>query len=303
MGETSPTPHLRERPPESDPVSPLSPVNAGAAGIRPGADRPPPVRRPYHPNPPALRSEWVMWAGNVPSDATHDELWRFFNSPPSPGSGSGDSSAGALSAGAQSTQSAPAGFLGSLTDSSSGSVGSLFGGVDSIFLVTRSNCAFVNFTTEAHLNAAVMHFNGVPLRGGDARCLRLVCRVRGREDDLRAGVGAQRGAGVHVRWVKDRKERDREEARRRGSEASESDPPSSSSPTDHLIGGPSSDEEGAPRAGRGIRRPEPHSSSSGSYASTSSSVLTAYFPKRYFILKSLTQVCPAVSWALSVDFD
>ena len=307
MGESSPTPHLRERPPDSGPMSPVSPMSpasasASAAGTRLGADRAPPVRRPYHPNPPAQRSEWVMWAGNVPSDATHDELWRFFNSPPSPGgSGSGDSSAGALSAGAQSTQSAPAGPVGSslmMTDSpdtSSGSAGSLFGGVASIFLITRSNCAFVNFSTEAHLHAAVSHFNGVPLRVGDARCPRLVCRVRGREDDLRAGVGAQRGAGVHVRWVKDRKEREREETRRRGSATSESDPPSSNSPTDpaHLIGGLSlsSDEEGPGGPGRRMKKPEPHSSSSGSYASTSSSILTAYFPKRYFILKSLTQVC------------
>lgn len=35
-------------------------------------------RQPYHPAPPAHRSNWVMWAGNVPSDAKHDELWRFF---------------------------------------------------------------------------------------------------------------------------------------------------------------------------------------------------------------------------------
>ncbi|KAI1793327.1 YT521-B-like domain-containing protein [Ganoderma leucocontextum] len=279
IGETSQMPQQRERPPDTGPISP------NAATSRSGADRPPPIRRPYHPNPPAHRSEWVMWAGN---------LWRFFNSPPSPGSGSGDSSAGALSVGAQSTQSAPAGPVGSSRDSwAASSPGTLFGGVSSIFLITRSNCAFVNFTTEAHLHAAVMHFNGAPLRAGDTRSPRLVCRVRGREDDLKAGVGAQRGAGVHVRWVKDKKEREREEeAQRHGSAASESDP-SSSSPTDpaHLIGrlSLSSDEEGAAGAGRRVRRPEPHSSSSGSYASTSSSILTVYFPKRYFILKSLTQ--------------
>ena len=142
-----------------------------------------------------------------------------------------------------------------------------------------------------------MHFNGVSLRAGDTRRPRLVCRVRGREDDLRAGVGAQRGAGMHVRWIKDKKEREREheDARRRDSATSESDPQSSNSPTDpaRLIGGLSlsSDEEGAAGAGRKVQKPEPHSSSSGSYASTSSSILTAYFPKRYFILKSLTQVC------------
>ena len=294
MGEASPIPQLRERLPDSGPGSPQSPMSPASAA----ASRPPLVRRLYHPNPPAHRSEWVMWAGNVPSDATHDELWRFFNSPPSPGSGSEISSAGAHSTSAQSTQSAPAGLAGLSTDSSNASsAGSLFGGVASIFLITRSNCAFINFTSEAHLHAAVMHFNGVSLRAGDTRRPRLVCRVRGREDDLRAGVGAQRGAGMHVRWIKDKKEREREheDARRRDSATSESDPQSSNSPTDpaRLIGGLSlsSDEEGAAGAGRKVQKPEPHSSSSGSYASTSSSILTAYFPKLYFILKSLTQVC------------
>ena len=144
-----------------------------------------------------------MWAGNVPSDATHDELWRFFNSPPSPGSGS-SVSAGAQSAGARSTQSAPAGPIGSssivtATPESTGSLpataaDSVHGGVSSIFLIARSNCAFVNFSSETHLLAAVQHFNGVPLRPGDPRCPRLVCRARGREDNLKAGVGGQRGA-------------------------------------------------------------------------------------------------------------
>ena len=98
---------------------------------------------------------------------------------------------------------------------------------------------------------------------------------------------------MHIRWVRDRKEREREAARRRSTSSSDQiTTPSSGSPTDpaHLIGGLSisSDEEAG--AGRRPRKPEPHSSSSGSYASTNSSILTAYFPKRYFILKSLTQV-------------
>ncbi|KAI0662003.1 YT521-B-like domain-containing protein [Cubamyces menziesii] len=269
----------RGRPPDLGPAT-LSP---GSSSSRPTAERPAPSRRSYHPNPPAHRSEWVMWTGNVPSDATHDELWRFFNSPPSPGSGS--------SVGPTSTQSAPAGPLGSTTTAStSSSSESLYGGVSSIFLISRSNCAFVNFHSEAHLQAAIRHFNGLPLRPDDPRCPRLVCRVRAREDDLKAGVGGQRGAGLHVRWVRDKKERDREAARRRSTSSSEHVTTPSSSPTDpaHMIGSLSlsSDDEG----GRGRhRKPEPHSSSSGSYASTNSGILAAYFPKRYFILKSLTQ--------------
>ncbi|KAI0631960.1 YT521-B-like domain-containing protein [Trametes polyzona] len=268
----------RGRPPEQGPAT-MSPASSSS---RPAAERPPPARRPYHPNPPAHRSEWVMWTGNVPSDATHDELWRFFNSPPSPGSSS--------SVGPTSTQSAPAGPVGSTTTASTSSSDSLFGGVSSIFLISRSNCAFVNFHSEAHLQAAIRHFNGLPLRPNDPRCPRLVCRVRAREDDLKAGVGGQRGSGIHVRWVREKKEREREAARRQSTSSSERVTTPSSSPTDpaFMVAGLSleSDEEGGHRR---FRKPEPHSSSSGSYASTNSSILTAYFPKRYFILKSLTQ--------------
>ncbi|RPD62268.1 hypothetical protein L226DRAFT_458757 [Lentinus tigrinus ALCF2SS1-7] len=276
-------PMQRGRPP--DPAPP--PVSPSSASSRPSALDRPALRRPYHPNPPAHRSEWVMWAGNVPSDATHDELYRFFNSPPSP-----VSSSDSQSVGARSTQSAPAGPAPSTITTSSTSTDSVYGGVSSVFLIARSNCAFINFHSELHLQAAIRNFNGAPLRPNDPRCPRLVCRVRGREDDLKAGVGGQRGAGIHVRWVKDKRERDREAARRRSASiSSEQVTTPSSSPTDpvHIMAGLSisSDEEAG--YGRRVRRPEPHSSSSGSYASTNSSILTAYFPKRYFILKSLTQ--------------
>ncbi|GBE85202.1 hypothetical protein SCP_0703880 [Sparassis crispa] len=235
--------------PPADPPAPRAqqPEPGPAAGGRP-------ARRPYRPNPPAQRSEWVMWAGNVPSDATHDELWRFLNSTPPP-------AAPVTSTAAVASTSPPAS-----------------GGVRSIFLIARSNCAFVNFQSEAQLQAAIRRFNGAPLRAHDARCPRLVCRVRGREDDLRAGVGGQRGAGMHVRWIRDRKVR--AEARSR----EESEQSSPSSPDDFVSGA---------MAGLSVSSdaPEPHSSSSGSgsYASTSSSMLVQYFPKRYFILKSLTQ--------------
>ena len=215
-----------------------------------------------------------MWVGNVPSDTTHDELWRFLSRTPTPPALGAPASTSAL-----------------------GSPDDTWGGVMSIFLISRSNCAFVNFTSEAHLLAAIRHFNGQQLRPGDPRCPRLVCRVRGRDDDVKAGVGGQRGAGLHVRWIRDQKEKAKEQARPVGEEvrsptSSEPFTTPSSSPSDpapllaHL--NLSSDEEG----GRGHRyRPHPHSSSSGSYASTNSSILMQHFPKRYFILKSLTQVC------------
>ena len=217
------------------------------------------IRRSYHPNPPAQRSEWVMWAGNVPSDTVHDELWRFFTQ---------------LSSRNSTRSASPE--RGPPKDPND----TLYDGVSSIFLISRSNCAFVNFDTEAHLHSAIDRFNGKPLRPNDPRCPRLVCRVRRKDDDLKAGVGGQRGMGIHTRWIK-------EKGHKVGADnAATPSTEATSSPTAEQVGTSmaamslSSDEE----------RSRPKQSSSGSYASTTSSILTRYFPKRYFILKSLTQV-------------
>jgi RNA recognition motif-containing protein len=197
------------------------------------------ARRPYHPNPPAHRSEWVMWSGNVPSDATHDELWRFFTKHPS------------------------------------GADENTNTGVMSIFLISRSSCAFVNFESEKHLHEAIERFNGVSLRPHDPRCPRLVCRVRKKDDDLKAGVGGQRGVGMHSKWVKNNK------GKGKVTEASDqSDLDDSSSAVTTPSVSVSSDD------GRILNK----RSSGSSYASTNSSLLVRYFPKRYFILKSLSQV-------------
>ncbi|SJL07875.1 uncharacterized protein ARMOST_11230 [Armillaria ostoyae] len=232
------------------PATPVSPKQDSASSHNASPERPL-VRRSYHPNPPSHRSEWVMWVGNVPSDASHDELWRFFN---------------------QSLPSKPLDDPGPT-------------GVMSIFLISRSSCAFINFESEAYLHKAISRFHGQPLRSNDPRCPRLVCRVRRKDDDLKAGVGGQRGMGMHTKWIKEQKEK---------AESSEVSEPSDvdevrttpSSSSDHHSLGPSasfsSDDDTRPNL-------RPHnSSSSGSFASTDSSVLAKYFPKRYFILKSLT---------------
>lgn len=237
--------------PESEPTAPTppSPQSSPKKSDSPGKSPPPlsggreAVRQPYHPNPPPQRSEWVMWAGNVPSDATNEELWRFFNKTP---------------------------------DSSDGATGET-SGVSSIFLIARSNCAFVNFDTEAHLGVAITRFNGQKIRPDDPKCPNLVCRVRKKTDDLRAGVGGQRGVGLHLKWIQERKQKGKLSAK---------------SPVDDVARGASSlsltsDEEGS-AVGEGNRSFE-QSSGSGSFASTTSSVLAQHFPKRYFILKSLTQ--------------
>jgi hypothetical protein len=138
----------------------------------------------------------------------------------------------------------------------------------------------VNFETEAHLNSAIERFNGKPLRPNDPRCPRFVCRVRRKDDDLKAGVGGQRGMGVHTRWIKENGYKGTPD-----DIATQSTPEATSQPPPERLMAAmsiSSDED------RSSARKK--QSSSGSYASTNSSILARYFPKRYFILKSLTQV-------------
>jgi hypothetical protein len=215
-------------------------------------------RRSYHPKTPAHRSEWVMWVGNVPSDATPDELRAFF-----------DLKAALRPQSPSQPRESP-------------NLSEVYGGVSSVFLIARSNCAFVNFESEAQLEAAVARFHGKPIRPDNPPCPRLVCRVRRRTDDLKAGVGAQRGHGMHIKWIKEQREKVKgEEADLIG--------------LDKAIGGLPSPLSTSDDDGQGGSS-TPCSSISGSLGSTDSGILTRYFPQRYFILKSLTQViflsCP-----------
>lgn len=265
-----------------------------------------------------------MWVGNVPSDATHDELWNFFNQPapvhPLPPGTS------AIMSSRHIQPPPPISEKDKDQDNKGKGKGKpdVWRGVSSVFVIARSNCAFVNYETEEHLECAVAHFNGKPVRPRDPRCPRLVCRVRRRDDDLKAGVGGQRGMGLHTRWVAEQKEREREreqgrerELKKKGGslgkgevaevEADNMDGPPTSpssylapssssgtsppifavSPTDELPSMQSASRRGSPDD-----KDAPRHGSSGdrSFASTNSSFLAAHFPKRYFILKSLTQV-------------
>lgn len=278
-----------------------SPLALGESVSERGQHRQPPehqqvqskqsARRSFLPNPPAQRSEWVMWVGNVPSDATHDELWRFFSRATLPRIPSQAEPHPPFQQHHQSQLHLPAGLL-SPTGSSSASDASPAdtSGVQSVFLIARSNCAFVNYVNEGHLSAAVERFNGVPLRPSDPRCPRLVCRIRGKDEDLRAGVGAQRGTGMHTRWVREQREKAKPQQEKQdasidgtltNSEAYASEPPGTPSSVAITESGTESSTQSS-----GRRQPH-HSSSSGS---TTSGFLARYFPKRYFILKSLTQV-------------
>jgi len=118
------------------------------------------------------RSDYVMWCGNVPSDATLDELWSFF---------------GKLSLSSSETHT---------SESPESSHGIL-----SIFIISRSSCAFVNYKSQEHLDRACTYFQGKTIRA-KPNCPRLVCRPRKLEDAEYAGVAAQRGKGVHTSWYR-----------------------------------------------------------------------------------------------------
>ncbi|KAF7316360.1 YT521-B-like splicing protein [Mycena indigotica] len=218
------------------PLSLSTPSSSSMASLSaPSSPQPrdrPLVRRSYHPSPPADRSEWVMWVGNVPSDATSDELQAFFTRPPpteqpSPG-------------GSNPWEASRAGVL-------------------SIFPISRSNCAFVNYRSPEQLQTAIGRFNGVPLRL-DGRTPPLLCRVRAKDDDLRAEskLGGGKGKG----------------------QKPEDSPPKRTANT--------APPSAFPHRPSTLSRPDSNVSTS-SGASTSSSLLEEYFPERFFILKSLTQ--------------
>lgn len=164
-------------------------------------------------------------------------------------------------------------------------------GVVSVFLISRSNCAFINFESEGCLHEAISRFNGVPVRADDPRCARLVCRVRRKDDDLKAGVGGQRGTGMHTRWVKEQKQKAQEKMKQDqpGSSVSgrcSTSPSSKSEQQEYGISNLSLSDNSEVEQNVHAK----HSSTSDSYSSSNSSFLARHFPKRYFILKSLTQV-------------
>ena len=212
-----------------------------------------------------------------PNNTSHEELWRYFNT-----------------------------TVPTRTDEPEDA--EPWRGPSSIFLISRSSCAFVNLSSELDLERAVAFFNNRSLRPFDPYCPRMVCRIRRKDDDLRAGVGAQRGTGMHRTWIKEQEEKKKAEGPptnvplpqpievQKASDTLASAPQSASS-----MEPPSPAIFEHPPEGEGRRRDSivqandaqaalTKHRSSASYASTNSSFLAKHFPKRYFILKSLTTV-------------
>lgn len=303
-GNANVTSHHRQASGPEDPLDPSfvgqvppqrpypSPISSGTPSQlqQPMGMRPP--RRPSTLSPPVRRgeqksadprSEHVMWVGNVPTDATQEELWSIFSTLPP------------LSPQAPELERDrwPHGIL-------------------SIFIIARSNCAFVNYTTPDYLTRAVEFFHGKSLRPHDARCPKLVCRIRKKDEEAAAGVAGQRGKGIHVSWLKEHNRR--LELSRRTNTASSSLSPSTSTSAGQAASGPAHPYErllsetgsAGPSSGtatpRSSTRPlaavslpnierapsdQTQSASDPSYASTNSDVLShPAFSKRYFHLKS-----------------
>lgn len=219
------------------------------------------------PKPPS-HSPWALWAGNIPSDATHAELWQFFSSrtapgPPVPGSDEEKEEQESQSLFAEPDQPPP--------DYNSQ-------GIESIHLISRSNCCFVNMASKRHLEHAIQVSNGVSLRPHDPRCRTLVCRVRKKEDDNKTGVGAQRGKGMHQNWV-----REQERMGKLTGAAEELSNTSAAGAVGGIADSPAI-ESAAARASA-FTSHSASTTNSVSTSSTTSGFLTRHFPKRYFVVK------------------
>lgn len=239
-----------------------SPRRAGQASVAMAEGRL--ANRQGLPRPPA-HSEYALWVGNVPNDASHEELWQFFCNRPAPPSLSpsqGDEDE-------PSTNTVPA------TSSAGGPPPTNSAGVESIHLISRSNCAFVNYSSQRHLDHAISLCHGQALRPLDNRCKPLVCRVRKKDDNVKSGVGAQRIGGMHRGWI--------EQQQHRAAIASGQAPPY---PVKTPIVAPMARRLGeVPAISEPQKRISTGTAHSASTSSTTSSFLTRYFPKRFFILK------------------
>ena len=96
-----------------------------------------------------------------------------------------------------------------------------------------------------------------------------------------AGVGSQRGSGIHIKWVKEQKDKIQHE--QADTVGSPKDIASQSSPLSVSI-------DDSRRIAEGYVFTHSNLSHPASIASTNSDILTRSFPQRYFIIKSLTKV-------------
>ncbi|CAH7671048.1 YT521-B-like domain-domain-containing protein, partial [Phakopsora pachyrhizi] len=134
-------------------------------------------------------SEHAIWVGNVPNDATVEELWNFFSSIPQ------KVQINQLRGKEQNNDDYEMGVNEILSNN----------GIKSIHIISKSNCAFINYISSQHLQKALLACNKKPLRSQTPTSKPLVCRIRKPEDNMKSGVGAQRIGGMHKSWIKKQK--------------------------------------------------------------------------------------------------
>jgi hypothetical protein len=229
---------------QSFPARSTMPVEPGRSPTSPIYLRTPRQRhRPTHTS--ERRSPYVMWVGNVPTDVSEAELHATLT------------------------------YAAFQTHSSSQSNC----GIISIHMITRSNCALVNYESEAILNMAVEYFNGRSMRPFDIGCPQLVCRVRRQEESVKGAPKAKKG--IHTAWVKEQR---RAEGGLSRNESSQSQPGSSSESAYLSSSSTSNNPRGLPGStSSNDERPDGSQSSNSSF-------LRQHFTDRYFILKSFTRV-------------
>ncbi|KAA1098331.1 hypothetical protein PGT21_033614 [Puccinia graminis f. sp. tritici] len=220
---------------------------------------------------PPIHSQHALWVGNIPNDASHEELWKFFSAQPI---------------------TTPTFKQQQLTGGA---------GVESIHLIARSNCAFVNYLSHAHLNQAISLCNGKPLRPLDPYCKPLLCRIRKPEDNIKSGVGAQRIGGLHRSWVKRSADHPPSSHHNQFNKHRHTLPPSSTTTQNtknlhnnnnnreniHQQQQQHSNSLNEPST-TNLRTSSTLTAASNQSQSTTSSFLASHFPRRYFILKAYT---------------
>jgi RNA recognition motif-containing protein len=222
---------------------------------------------PFVPKTVTRHSDFALWVGNVPSDALEDELWAFFDRFGHEKTGLGiNSDAGDPGPGGRDSEDERE--EARLTTAPTGAEECTSkGGVTSIRIIPRSNCAFVNYADGESLQKALEACDGKKLRPDDLASKPLVCRVRTRADAAKTGVGAQRGWGMHRTWVVQQqvmlRQKEQQAAAVTETTVMRQGPPSTTDP---------------PSAGSSA-------GTSASASSTGSYFLSKHFPKRFFILK------------------
>jgi hypothetical protein len=172
--------------------------------------------------------------------------------------------------------------------------------VSSIFLISRSSCAFINIETQEELILAIAYFSHRALRSSDPLCPKLVCRVRKMDDELNAGVGGQRGTGLHAKYVQGRLAKDKAQPTDSPVDTGQTNPQDVETVPVSLAAFEYPPIRSARRrssataamiaiADSSACYPARSHSDTHSIASTTSSFLGRHFPNRYFILKSFTE--------------